>query len=94
MTLIGDLMEKPAILSAASRYTVMNGGLYLGTGALFIVWPGLVQAVFKDAAFVGHEEAPVGRRLGKPGKCSKGDSFYRVLISFACLVFVFADFAF
>jgi hypothetical protein len=37
--------------------TVINGVLYLGTGALFIAWPGLVQAVFKDAAFVGHEEA-------------------------------------
>ena len=57
MALISDLMEKPATLSVASKYTVINGVLYLGTGALFIAWPGLVQAVFKDAAFVGHEEA-------------------------------------
>jgi hypothetical protein len=57
MALISDLIEKPATLSVASKYTVINGVLYLGTGALFIAWPGLVQAVFKDTAFVGHEEA-------------------------------------
>ena len=50
MALIGDRMERPVTLSAASKYTVMNGVLYLGIGALFIVWPGLVQAVFKDAS--------------------------------------------
>jgi len=37
----------------------MNGFLYLGTGALFIAWPGVVQTLFMDAAFVGHE----GNRL-------------------------------
>ena len=50
MALISDLLEKPPVLSVASKYTVMNGVLYLGTGALFIAWPGLVQTVFRDAA--------------------------------------------
>jgi len=57
MSLLKDLLEKPATLSTASKYTVMNGVLYLGAGALFIVWPGLTQTLFRDAAFVGHESA-------------------------------------
>ena len=35
----------------------MNGILYLGTGVLFIAWPGVVQALFRDTAFVGNEGA-------------------------------------
>lgn len=57
MLLINDLVEKPTELSSASTYTVMNGALYLGTGALFIAWPNLVQMLFRDPAFVGHERA-------------------------------------
>jgi hypothetical protein len=57
MSLIKDLLEKPPNLSTASKYTVMNGFLYLGTGALFIVWLGVVQTLFMDALFVGHEGA-------------------------------------
>src|SRR5271168_358762 len=57
MVLITDLLDKPGNLSTASKYTVWNGLLYLGTGALFIVWPGVVQTIFMDAAFVGHEGA-------------------------------------
>lgn len=57
MSLITDLLERPTELSRASIYTVMNGMLYLGTGALFIVWPNLVQALFRDPPFVGHERA-------------------------------------
>jgi hypothetical protein len=57
MSLIKDLLEKPNDLSTASTYTVMNGVLYLGTGVLFIAWPNLVQALFRDAPFVGHERA-------------------------------------
>lgn len=33
----------------------MNGFIYLGGGALLIVWPGAVQTLFMDPAFVGHE---------------------------------------
>ena len=57
MTLIKDLLEKSPDLSTASKYTVMNGVLYLGTGVLFIVWPGVVQTLFMDAPFVGNEGA-------------------------------------
>jgi hypothetical protein len=57
MSLVEVLLEKPATLSAESRYTAMNGLLYLGAGALFLVWPGSVQIVFRDAPFVGHEGA-------------------------------------
>jgi hypothetical protein len=57
MSLIKDLLERPSDLSTASTYTVMNGILYLGTGVLFIAWPNLVQVLFKDPTFVGHERA-------------------------------------
>jgi hypothetical protein len=57
MSLLQDLLEKPRKLAAVSAYTAMNGLIYLTTGALFIVWPGVVQTLFMDAAFVGHEGA-------------------------------------
>jgi hypothetical protein len=57
MSLIMDLLDKPASLSTASRYTVMNGFIYLGAGALLIAWPGVTQTIFMDRAFVGDEEA-------------------------------------
>jgi hypothetical protein len=57
MSFINDLLETPANLSTASKYTVMNGFIYLGAGALFIIWPGAVQALLRDPAFAGHEEA-------------------------------------
>jgi hypothetical protein len=56
MSLVDALLEKPANLSTASKYIVMNGFIYLMTGALFIVWPGVIQTLFRDAAFVGHEK--------------------------------------
>jgi hypothetical protein len=57
MSIIKDLLEKPNALSTASRYTAMNGILYLGSGALLLAWPGAVQTLFMDPAFVGREEA-------------------------------------
>jgi len=57
MSLINELLEKPLTLSTASRYTVMNGFVYLACGALLIAWPGATQTIFMDRAFVGHEEA-------------------------------------
>ena len=55
MSLIKDLLDKFPNLSIASKYTALNGLVYLGTGALFIAWPGVTQTLFMDADFVGHE---------------------------------------
>ena len=57
MSFFNDLLEQPANLSTASKYTVMNGFIYLALGALLIVWPGAVQTILMDAPFVGHESA-------------------------------------
>ena len=35
----------------------MNGLIYLGAGTLVLVWPGMVQTIFRDAPFVGNEAA-------------------------------------
>ncbi len=41
----------------------MNGLLYLGAGILLILWPGLIQTLFLDRAFVGDEQGLI-RALG------------------------------
>lgn len=56
MSLMSALFERPAILSAASRYGVINGYLYLSLGGLLVVWPGAVQSLLRDRAFVGDEQ--------------------------------------
>jgi hypothetical protein len=57
MSFITDLEEKSAHISTVSKYSTMNGFIYLGAGATLIAWPGIVQTIFGDAAFVGHEGA-------------------------------------
>jgi hypothetical protein len=57
MSFTTDLLETPSSLLAASKWTAMNGFVYLGLGALFILWPGAVQTIFRDDDFAGHEEA-------------------------------------
>jgi len=54
--LVKDLLEKPATLSAGSKYAVVSGIIYLALGMLFIVWPGATQTLFMDRAFVGDEQ--------------------------------------
>lgn len=54
---IGDLLEKPSRLPILSKYTILNGAIYIATGALLILWPSATQMIFMDAAFVGNEEA-------------------------------------
>jgi hypothetical protein len=54
--LISELVEKPTNLSNASKYTAMNGVIYIAGGALLILWPGLTQAIFRDRPFVGDEQ--------------------------------------
>jgi hypothetical protein len=63
MSLIETLLEKPANLSIASKYTAMNGIVYLGADALLILWPGAVQAIFRDRVFVGDEQGLI-RAIG------------------------------
>jgi len=57
MSFFNDLLDKPANLSIASKYAVMNGYVYLAFGGLLIVWPGAVQTIFRDASFAGNESA-------------------------------------
>ena len=56
MSLISTVLEKPPTLTTASKYTVFNGFVYLGLGAGLILWPGLIQTVFRERAFVGDEQ--------------------------------------
>lgn len=63
MSLISDLLEAPPSLSRASKWTAMNGFIYLGLGAVFILWPGAVQTLLWDPPFAAHEEA-LFRMLG------------------------------
>ncbi|MEH3143846.1 MAG: hypothetical protein PGN34_00440 [Methylobacterium frigidaeris] len=63
MSLIQELLATPRNLSAASKYTAMNGVLYLAAGALLMAWPGATQALFPERAFVGDEQSLI-RILG------------------------------
>jgi hypothetical protein len=63
MPLIKDLLDKPARLSVASSYTAVNGFMYLGAGALLVVWPAAVQTLFMEAPFAGREEGLI-RTIG------------------------------
>jgi Na+-driven multidrug efflux pump len=56
MALIKALLEKPPSLTSASKYTTINGFIYLVVGLLLIVWPSVTQTLFRDPNFVGHEE--------------------------------------
>jgi hypothetical protein len=49
MSYVTDLLDKPPSLSTASKYTAMNGVLYLATGGLLVAWPEVTQAIFMDA---------------------------------------------
>jgi hypothetical protein len=57
MSFTSDLLGTPPNRSQASRYTAINGLVYLGAGALLIVWPGAVQRLLFDEPFAAHEEA-------------------------------------
>ena len=57
MSLIKDLLERPFDQAITSKYTAMNGLIYLGAETLVLIWPGMVQTIFRDASFVGNEAA-------------------------------------
>ena len=62
MSLIDTLVKKPS-LTAASKFQALNGIIYYGAGLGLIFWPGLVQVLFRDPPFTGHESA-LFRALG------------------------------
>jgi hypothetical protein len=55
MPFIQDLLATPSHWTRESRYTALNGIIYLFLGVLFILWPGAIQTLFRDRAFVGDE---------------------------------------
>lgn len=63
MTLIRNLLESPSELRVSSRFTILNGVLYMGAGALLLIWPGAVQALLREREFVGDESALI-RAIG------------------------------
>jgi hypothetical protein len=63
MSLIRTLLQRPAELPVASKYTVFCGFSYLAAGALLLVWPGAVQTLLRERAFVG-DEAGLIRTVG------------------------------
>ena len=56
MSLISLVLEKPPILTTASKYTVFNGVVYVSLGVLLILWPGAIQTVFRERVFIGDEQ--------------------------------------
>jgi len=70
MSLLKALLQKPATLSVASRFTALNGILYLASGLLLVIWPGVAQTIFMESEFVGREEGlirVIGLTLGVIG---------------------------
>jgi hypothetical protein len=59
MSLLKTLMERPSALSKASRYTVMNGVLYMASGASMLLMPDVLRSIYMEPAFVGREEGLV-----------------------------------
>jgi hypothetical protein len=43
MSLIKDLLERPFDQAITSKYTAINGVIYLGIGALVLIWPGMCR---------------------------------------------------
>jgi hypothetical protein len=56
MSLVKTLMERPTALSKASRYTVMNGVLYMASGAAMLLMPDTLRSIYMELVFVGREE--------------------------------------
>ena len=63
MSLLSALKESPPNLATSSKFTLVNGIIYLAAGTLLMIWPGAVQTLFLDPDFVGHEAGLV-RLLG------------------------------
>ena len=55
MSLLRDLQRAASPLPLSSRFIIWNGVAYGAVGALFVVWPGAVQALSLGPPFVGQE---------------------------------------
>jgi hypothetical protein len=60
---MSDLLEMPANLSKASRFSIYNGYLYMASGAMMLFFPGAMQLLYMEPAFAGREEGLV-RNIG------------------------------
>jgi hypothetical protein len=56
MPIVTDLLNKPHLLPNASKYTVANGVFYMLSGVSLLAWPGMIQTIFMDPQFIGHDE--------------------------------------
>ena len=63
MSIVTIAFEKPTNLTTASKYTVFNGLVYLGLGVVLMLWPGAIQTLLRERAFVGDEQG-IFRALG------------------------------
>jgi hypothetical protein len=63
MSLFGAMCDTPPVLSNSSKFTIVNGVLYMAAGFLLMVWPAAVQALFFESEFAGRESSLV-RILG------------------------------
>lgn len=55
MSLITDLLHRPNKLAAASRFTSSCGLFYFASGLTLLAWPDLIQTIYGDPPFAGHE---------------------------------------
>jgi hypothetical protein len=60
INLFYDLLPKPTKLTTSSKYTELNGLIYLVVGVLLVIWPRLVQTLFMERAFVADEQWLIG----------------------------------
>jgi uncharacterized protein YjeT (DUF2065 family) len=56
INLFNDLLAKPTKLTISSKYTELNGLIYLLVGVLLVIWPRLAQTLFLERAFVADEQ--------------------------------------
>jgi hypothetical protein len=63
MSLFGAMCDTPPVLSNSSKFTIVNGVLYMAAGFLLMVWPAAVQTLFFESEFAGRESSLV-RILG------------------------------